>query len=119
MLGSIDIVQKKLGVPASASWDPITLGAMTAYQASKAGVFPMSAHGHPDPPTLVNLGYYNPIEELPSGQRTYLQTGEKPSTFFRDLGSAANQVPQWAWITLGVGFVALGVWTYRKAKKGG
>jgi hypothetical protein len=117
-IGSIDVVQKKLGVPGSQHWDPVTLGAMTAYQASKAGVYPMSPHGHPDPPTLVNLGYYDPIAELPEAQRDYVEGGDKPTTFFRDLGSAANQVPQWAWVALGVSFVAIGVWTYRKAKKG-
>jgi hypothetical protein len=117
MLGTIDIVQKKLGVPVTNDWDAVTLGAMTAYQASKVGPLPMLPHGHPDPPTLINLGYYDPVDELPADQRRYVEGGDKPGTFFRDLGTASNQVPQWAWIVMGIGLIAFGYYTYRQATK--
>jgi hypothetical protein len=117
--GPVDIVQRKLGVPVTDEWDAVTLGALTAYQSSGAGPWPMYPHGHPDPATLYNLGYYDPIEELTAEQRAYVEgRRDKPSTFFRDLGGASAQVPRWAWIAVGVGLIAVGIYTYRAAKKG-
>jgi hypothetical protein len=76
----------------------------------------MFPNGHPDPPTLINLGYYDPVEELPAAQRRYVEGGDRPSTFFRDLGTASNQVPQWGWIALGAGLLLFGYWTYHQSK---
>ena len=111
--GPVDIVQRKLGVPVSDEWDAVTLGALTAYQASGAGPWPMYPNGHPDVPTLYNLGYYDPADYLTREQRRYIEGGEKPGTFLRDLGTASGQVPRWAWIAVGVGFVLLGIYAYR------
>lgn len=112
--GPVDLVQRRLGVPVSNEWDPVTLGAMAAFQGGRPGGFPMSPHGHPDPATLINLGYYDPIAESSPKQRAYLQGGEKPGTFGRDLAGAANQVPWWAWIAVGVGLMGLGYASWRR-----
>ncbi len=73
--------------------------------------------GEPDPATLINLGYYDPMQLLPRAQREYLSGGEKPGTFWRDLTTAANQVPRVAYLILGAAFVGLGIYTYREHRR--
>lgn len=115
MPGAIELLQKTLGVPPSGKWDPITLGAIAAFQASHKGLVPT---GHPDVPTLVMLGYYDPIAQLPPRWAGYVKgDNEKPGTFGRDLGSASNQAPQWAWLVAGAVFLGVGYWTWRKSQK--
>lgn len=114
MLGSIELLQKNLGVPPSGKWDPITLGALAAFQASQKNLAPS---GHPDVPTLAMLGYYEPVSQLSPRWAGYVNGGPRPGTFGRDLGSASNQAPQWAWLAVGVLFAGVGYWTWRKSQK--
>jgi hypothetical protein len=116
MSGSVNAVQQMLGVPTTSCWDATTLGALAPFQQSGMGALPMHPTGEPDPATLINAGYYNPLDYLSRAQVEYLQGGAAPGTFWRDLGVASNQVPQWVWIGLGVGFVGLGYWTYRSRR---
>jgi hypothetical protein len=111
-------VQRRLGVPASSHWDAMTTGALRAFQSGSHGVFPMQPTGHVDPPTLANLGYYDPLDEMTPASQAYLSgTGEKPGTFWRDLAATTNQVPQWAWLTLGAGMIGLGWWGWHQSAK--
>jgi hypothetical protein len=87
------------------------------FQQSQRGPLPMIPHGHPDANTLINMGQYNPIEHWPASQRDFVEKGEKPSTFGRDLGTVNNQVPQWAWFIMAGGFSVLAYFSYREHKK--
>ncbi len=114
MSTSIVQAQEQLGVPRSGVWDASTRGAVVAYQAGGSGRWPMSPHGHPDVPTLLNLGYYDVFAEMPRAHREYVVGGgSKPGTFGRDLAGAANQVPRWGWIVAGVALIGLGVWAWK------
>jgi hypothetical protein len=115
MTSAITLIQKTLGVPATGKWDPITLGALAAFQASHKTLMPT---GHPDVPTLALLGYYDPVAQLRPEWAGYVK-GErgKPSTFGRDLGAASNQVPQWAWLATGALLLGVGLWTWKKSSK--
>lgn len=115
----ISIVQRKLGVPVSDSWDPATLGAITVYQAANAGAFPMTPTGHPDPPTLANLGYYDPFSLMKPAWADYLQgeRAKQPSAIGRDLAGASNVIPQVGWLALGALFVGLGAVSWYRREK--
>jgi len=117
LAGNIDVLQKRLGVPTSKKWDTVTRGALTAYQQSKGAALPMQPSGHPDPATLINLGYYDPLDSLPHAQIAYLEGGAKPGHFGRDLATVISQVPRWAWFTLGGALVAMAYVSYRGGKK--
>jgi hypothetical protein len=95
----------------------MTIGALAPFQDSGQGPLPMFPSGQPDPATLINLGYYDPLDDMPRAQLDYLEGAERPGTFWRDLGVASNQVPQWVWIALGVVFLGLGYYTHRKRQK--
>lgn len=117
-MGPIDIVQSKLGVPVTDNWDAATLGAITVYQASNAGTFPMTPTGHPDPPTLINLGYYNPLDLMKPSWASYLEGGRKqPSSIGRDLAGASNIIPQPGWLALGALFLGLGAYAWYRREK--
>jgi hypothetical protein len=73
--------------------------------------------GQPDPATLINLGQYDPRDYLTRAQRSYLEGGARPGTFFRDLGTASNQVPQLVWLLVGSSLLGLGYYVYRKQSK--
>lgn len=96
-MSSVEAAQGRLGVPVTGEWDAVTEGAAVAYQSSGEGFLRMDPSAHIDPPTLINVGYYNPLDELPEKQRDYLAGGERPGTFMRDIGTAINQVPRWGW----------------------
>ena len=81
------ILQQKLGLPGSDAWTSATQAAVVKLQLERG----LPATGAPDPPTLANAGVYDPLVDAPAG------TG----TFGRDLVTAFNQVPQWAWLLLG------------------
>lgn len=85
----------------------------------KSKPLPMFAHGHPDPNTLANMGDYDPVEHWPSAQRKFaVESGAKePGTFFRDLGTVNNQVPQWAWLVLTGVFGLVAYLSYKNHKK--
>lgn len=122
MASPIDVVQSRLGVPRSGHWDRTTDGAILAYQSSGKGQYPMRATGHPDPGTLANLGYFDPKEMLPERWANYLGGGEKPGTFGRDVRTAIDQVPRWAWGTVAAAFSVFAIMAYRtdrKREKGG
>lgn len=105
--------QKKLGVPVTGQWDPVTTGAVVSFQQRQgAGPHPMSPHGHPDPPTLANVGYYEPLQVLSPKQRKAAM-GHPTSTFFRDVRSSLNQIPRWGWIA---GAVVFGFMAWRSAR---
>jgi hypothetical protein len=119
-MSNLTAVQQRLGVPATAHWDGMTLGAIRAYQSGGRGVYPMQATGHPDPATLANLGYYDPLALMDPAQADWV-TGKdsKPGTYLRDLAGATNQVPQWAWLATGALLLGLGWWGWHQSKKKG
>jgi hypothetical protein len=80
------ILQQKLGMPGSDAWSAATQAAVVKLQLERG----LPATGAPDPPTLANAGVYDPITEAPTGK----------GTFGRDIVTALNQVPQWAWLVL-------------------
>lgn len=116
-MSSIKSTQGRLGVPVTGEWDSTTEGAAVAYQGSGDGFLPMNASAHMDPPTLINLGYYNPLEELPEPLSEYLAGGKTPSTLLRDVGTAVNQIPRWGWAVGCVGFCLLSYSSYTRGRK--
>ena len=90
---------------------------LVSFQQANAGPLPMFAHGHPDANTLINMGEYSPEEHWPSAQVDFVRNGDKPGTFFRDLGTVNNQVPQLAWLVMGGTFGLLSYLAYRDHKK--
>ena len=116
-MSDIKSAQGTLGVPVSGEWDAVTEGAVVAYQGSGDGFLPMDASAHVSPAALINIGYYNPLQELPSEQGDYLRGGERPSTVVRDLSSALNQIPRWGWAVGCVGFSALAYSSYKSRKR--
>jgi hypothetical protein len=117
-LGDIAETQAKLGVPTTNQWDRATLAALSTYQGRGKGELKMHVTGVPDPATLINLGYYDPLLDLPRRHSDFLAgRQDAPTTFWRDLASMSNQVPQWIWIVAGVGMVGVGVYVYRQNQK--
>jgi hypothetical protein len=90
--------------------------ALVAFQ-NRGGGLPMYPHGHPDPATLINMGKYKPLDHWPESQVAYLAGGEKPGTFLRDVSGVFNQVPRWAWFTLGGLSLVLSGLAYRRHRK--
>jgi hypothetical protein len=118
-LGDISDIQAKLGVPKTNEWDRSTLAAISTYQGRQGGELEMHITGSPDPATLINLGYYNPVDELPRRYASFLEgSTDQPSTLGRDLATLSNQVPQWIWIVSGIGMLGVGYYIYRRNKKG-
>lgn len=117
-LGGVADIQAKLRVPQTDTWDPATRAAVAAYQGSGRGELDMHVTGLPDPATLINLGYYDPLDELPARQVDFLlgRTTE-PSTIWRDTATMSNQVPQWIWIVFGGVFVGTGYYLYRRNRR--
>lgn len=114
-LGDIADLQATLGVPQSNEWDRTTLAAISTYQGRNQGALRMHVTGTPDPATLINLGYYDPLKELPRKQAAFLAgEGAQPTTLWRDLATLSNQVPQWIWLLLGAGMVGIGYYVHRK-----
>ena len=119
-MSGIVSIQQKLGVAQSGAWDSGTSGAMLAYQQAGHGAFPMDANGHPDPATLLNLGYYVPADVFTDDWMGYLRgDGSKPGHFGRDLRASIDQVPRWAWATVAVAFGAFAYMAYRTDRKRG
>lgn len=121
-MSGIDVLQTKLGVRRTGAWDASTDGALLSYQQTGKGKIPMRATGHPDPVTLSNLGYFEPGDVFTARWADYLDGGEKPGTFTRDLRTAIDQVPRWAWATVAGAFTVFAVMAYRtdrKREKGG
>lgn len=119
-LGGILDVQATLGVPQTNTWDRATLAALSTYQGRQHGELAMHITGSPDPATLINLGYYDPIDELPRRHADFLAgRSDQPSTLGRDLATLSNQVPQWVWIVLGTGMFGVGYYIYRRNRKTG
>ena len=97
-------LQQKLGLPGSDAWSTATQAAVVKLQLERG----LPATGAPDPATLANAGVYDPLAEAPTGK----------GTFGRDMITAFNQVPQWAWLLLagvsgGVAYLA-----YRRRNPG-
>jgi hypothetical protein len=118
MPSPIQVVQQRLGVHQSGQWDSTTDGAILAYQ-HRTGQYPMDAHGHPDPMTLVNLGYYAPADIFTPPWADYLAGGSKPGSFVRDIETAIDQVPRWAWITVAASFSLFSYMAWRGDRKRG
>lgn len=120
MPSSITSVQQKLGVSQSGRWDSSTDGALIAFQQTAKGqAYAMDPNGHPDPATLVNLGYYAPADVFTQEWTDYLSGGPKPGHFGRDLRASIDQVPRWAWVTLAVAFGGFAYMAYKTDKKRG
>ena len=90
---------------------------LVTFQNSGQGQYPMLPHGHPDSNTLINRGEYDLREHLPSSQVKFLNTGERPNSFLRDIAGVNNQVPRWAWFVLGGTFILLAGLSYRNHRK--
>lgn len=117
---AITRVQQRLGVPQTGVWDGTTDGAILAFQQTAKGqAFPMDPTGHPDPATLMNLGYYAPGDVFTEEWANYLAGGAKPGHYWRDVRASIDQVPRWAWATIAVAFGAFGYMAYRTDKKRG
>lgn len=114
-LGGVADLQAALGVPQTNEWDQATLAAISTYQGRNQGELSMHVTGTPDPATLINLEYYDPLKELPRKQAKFL-AGERdqPTTLWRDLATLSNQIPQWVWLLLGGGLIGIGYYAYRK-----
>ena len=111
------LAQRTLGVPQTGVWDATTDGAMMAYQQSHAGKYGMTPDGHPDPATLANLGYYTPEEMFSAKWQAFMAGGTHPGTFGRDIGTAIDQVPRWAWAGTAAAFGLFAYLAYRGDKK--
>lgn len=110
------IVQQHLGIPQTGKWDAVTDGALVAYQ-HRAATYTMSPDGHVDPATLANLGYYDPAQLFADDLALSASGGAHPSTFVRDLETAIDQVPRWAWGTTAVLFGLFAYLSYRGERK--
>ncbi len=113
MTTPVEAIQQRLGVPRSGHWDGVTRGALVAYQQSHG----LSPSGHPDPATLASLGYYRPDDLFTQKWVSYLEGGDKPGTFGRDLKTSIDQVPRWAWATLAASFSVFAYMAYRTDRK--
>lgn len=117
MAEAITLVQQRLGVRQTGSWDKATDGAVLAFQQRKGQPYPMDPTGRPDGATLANLGYFSPGEVFPAKWDDYLAGGEKPGTFARDLETALDQVPRWAWGVMAVAFGSFAYMAWRTDRK--
>ena len=97
--------------------DASQMAELVEFQQAQQGPYPMIPHGHPDANTLINMGQYDPIEHWPTAQRDFVETGEKSGTFFRDLGTVNNQIPQWTWLVLAGSFTFFAAMSYRTHTK--
>lgn len=70
-----------------------------------------------DPIWAQRQGAYVPAEAFPERWRDYLAGGDHPGTFFRDVGTASDQVPRWAWGALAVVFGTFSYMSWRGEKK--
>ena len=56
-------------------------------------------------------------KEAPASMRAYLlEGGPAPGTFGRDLRTASNQVPRWAWATLSVLFGGMAWFAWKRTQ---
>jgi peptidoglycan hydrolase-like protein with peptidoglycan-binding domain len=99
-MSDLEVLQQKLGLAPSSAYDQATQAAVVKFQLAHK----LSPTGEPDPPTLASAGVYDPMEAAPKDL-------QKKSTLGRDLMTAVNQVPYWAWFVLaalsgGIAFVA-------------
>ena len=108
------LIQQKLGVQQTDVWNQPTESAVTEFQRSKF----IDASGNPDPVTLAALNVYDPAAGAPASFQRYVAGGPEPGTYGRDVTTAMNQIPRWAWITMAVGFGGLAyfAWYRRKAE---
>jgi hypothetical protein len=117
MSEQVTALQRRLGVAATGEWNDVTLGALAAYQGSGRGRHRMLAHGHPDAPTLVNLGYYEPSKFMPAAQSAHvLGLAERPSSLGRDLSALSNSIPRWIWITAGIAALGAAIYVHKQSK---
>lgn len=96
-------VQRQLNLTPTDQWSPQTEASLRSFQ-SAAGLFPT---GVPDVATLSLMGLYDPVAGAPS----------EPSEFRRNLSTATNQIPRWAWVLFGVGFGGLAYLSWRRRGK--
>lgn len=97
------ILQQKLGLTGDDAWTSNTQAAVVKFQLSRG----LPATGQPDPPTLGNAGVYDPAAEASTSK----------GTFTRDMITAFNQVPQWAWLVLGGLSAGVAYFAYRRKNK--
>lgn len=115
--GPVDDLAKKLGLPAGSDWSAITPAALMQMQRA-AGVYPMQPSGRFDAQTALNAGYYKLEDAFSPAQVSYIKAnGTKPGSLGRDIATMSAQIPQVAWILLGVGFLGLGGYIYYRARK--
>ena len=101
-------LQKRLGVEPTGQWNPITRGAIGAF-AGTARV---------DPPSLVALKYYNPLDALEPDWADYVgHGGERPGTFGRDLAGVNAALPYWGWLLIGGALIGGGYLAFRASRK--
>jgi hypothetical protein len=107
-------VQAKVGAPPSGRWDVATDSAVRQYQALNS----LAVTGHPDPITLHSLDLIDPYAGLSRKQQDYLDGGKEPGHFGRDFSGAMNQIPRWAWLTLGGAFGFMGWFAWYRRGRG-
>ncbi len=96
-------LKQKLGLPGGDAWDSATEAALVKLQLASG----LPATGQPDPPTLRVAGVYDPNAVASTSK----------GGIGRDLITALNQVPQWAWLTLGGLSAAVAYVAYRRRNK--
>jgi hypothetical protein len=117
--GPVDDLVSKLGLPAGSGWGAITPAALIVLQRA-GGLYPMMPSGRFDAPTALNAGYYKLEDGFSPAQVAYIKAttpAMPPSSLGRDFATMSAQVPQWAWLALGVGFLGLGGYLYYRARK--
>ena len=115
--GPVEDLVSKLGLPAGSGWAAVTPAALIALQQA-GGAYPMLPSGRFDPQTALNVGYYKIEDAFSPAQVAYVKAnGAKPGSLGRDIATLSAQVPQWAWLILGVGFLGLGGYVYYRSRK--
>lgn len=99
-MSDLQALQQKLGVSASGTYDNATRAAIVKLQLASQ----LPATGMPDPPTLKLAGVYDPVLGAPEGG----------GGFGRDLITAFNQIPRWAWLTLAAVSSGVAYLAYRR-----
>lgn len=102
-MSDLAILQQKLGIAPDDAWSSATQAAVVKLQLARG----LPATGQPDPPTLGNAGVYDPAAEASTTK----------GTFGRDMITAFNQVPQWAWLVLGGLSAGVAYLAYRRKNK--
>lgn len=113
-MSDTELIQQKLGVQPSGSWNATTEQALRAYQ----GHHGIDASGVPDPATATAMAIYDPVAGASLADQNWLAGGKEPGHFGRDFVTALNQIPRWGWVTGGVLFAGLAALSWYRRGRG-